>query len=204
MPLDPETRTSLLAQLASGGDQAAWSEFLRLYQPVIFNFARRQGLQDADAQDVVQVVLTRVAAKARTWDSAQDRGSFRGWLAVTVRNLAIDHFRAQQRRPGPLPHAAEVVSDARIGQAQAFDWEQRRSLFHWAADRVRLEFQPSTWAAFWQTAVQQRGVPEVAAELNMSPGAIYVARSRVLARIRQLISHSEFDSTREGLPHADR
>jgi RNA polymerase sigma-70 factor (ECF subfamily) len=125
-------------------------------------------------------------------------------LAVIVRNLAIDHFRAQQRRPAPLPLTAEVVRDARVGQAQAFDWEQRRSLFHWAADRVRLEFQPSTWAAFWQTAVQQRGVPEVAAELNMSPGAIYVARSRVLARIRQLISQSEFDSQSEGLPHADR
>lgn len=204
MPHDPETRTSLLAQLVSGEDQAAWSEFVRLYQPVIFNFARRQGLQDADANDVVQLVLTRVARKARTWDPDQGRGSFRGWLAITVRNLAIDHFRAQQRRPGQLPEAMNPAEAARCDEAQSFDWEQRRSLFHWAADRVRLEFQPSTWSAFWQTAVQQRGVPEVAAELQMSPGAIYVARSRVLARIRQLISHSEFDSLREGLPHADR
>jgi RNA polymerase sigma factor (sigma-70 family) len=203
MPLDPETRTSLLAQLGAGGDHEAWSEFVRLYQPVIFNFALRQGLQDADAQDVVQVVFTRVARKARSWDPAQSRGSFRGWLAVMVRNLAIDQFRAQQRRPGHLPREADVESDARDGEIRAFDWEQRRSLFHWAAERVRQEFQPSTWAAFWQTAVQQRGVPEVAAELNLSSGAIYVARSRVLARIRQLISQSEFDSRWEGLPDAD-
>lgn len=204
MPLDPETRTSLLAQLVSGDDHTAWSEFVRLYQPVIFNFARRQGLQDADANDVVQQVLTRVARKAGTWDPDQGRGSFRGWLAITVRNLAIDHFRAQQRRPDHLARSAELEIRARESESQAFDWEQRRSLFHWAAERVQQEFQPSTWAAFWQTSVQQRGVPEVAAELNMSLGAIYVARSRVLARIRQLISHSEFDSLREGLPHADR
>ncbi len=204
MPLDPETRTSLLAQLGSGVDHEAWSEFVRLYQPVIFNFAVRQGLQDADAQDVVQVVLTRVARKARSWDPAQGRGSFRGWLAVMVRNLAIDHFRAQQRRPGHLSREADVVSDVRDGEPRAFDWEQRRSLFQWAAERVRNEFQASTWDAFWQTSVQQRGVPEVAAELGLSAGAIYVARSRVLARIRQLISQSEFDSQREALPHADR
>jgi RNA polymerase sigma-70 factor (ECF subfamily) len=189
MPLDPETRTSLLAQLAAGDDQQAWSEFVRLYHGVIFNFARRQGLQDADAQDVVQIVLTRVARKARTWDPAQSRGSFRGWLAVTVRNLAIDHFRAQQRRPGPLQDR-----DAVVAGAESFDWEQRRRLFHWAAARVQHEFHASTWQAFWQTAVQQRGVSVVAAELNMSPGAVYVARSRVLARIRQAILQSEFDS----------
>jgi len=192
MSINPETRSSLLVQLADGDNQQAWFEFVELYQPLIFNYAVRYGLQDTDAHDVVQDVLVRVGRKAKTWNPEQGRGSFRGWLAVTVRNLAVDHFRAQKNRPQNL------IDDLAVADAAAsFDWEHRRSLFHWAADRVQQEFQAPTWQAFWQTAVQNRPVTQVAIDLNMSQGAIYVARSRVLARIRQLISQSEFDSSQE-------
>jgi len=192
MSINPETRSSLLVQLADGDNQQAWFEFVELYQPLIFNYAVRYGLQDTDAHDVVQDVLVRVGRKAKTWNPEQGRGSFRGWLAVTVRNLAVDHFRAQKNRPQNL------IDDLAVADAAAsFDWEHRRSLFHWAADRVQQEFQAPTWQAFWQTAVQNRPVTQVAIDLNMSHGAIYVARSRVLARIRQLISQSEFDSSQE-------
>lgn len=202
MNSDPETRHSLIAQLASGDDWEAWTEFQRLYQPVIFNYARRNGLQDADAHDVVQLVLTRVARKASNWDPGRSQGSFRGWLATTVRNLVIDHFRAKKRRPDTIQVMPELVVDSAADTA-VFDLEERRSLFHWAAQRVRQEFQASTWEAFWQTAVQQRSVPQVSAELHLSPGAVYVARSRVLARIRHLVTHNEFDSREEGYPRAD-
>lgn len=190
MSTDPETRTSLLVQLADGENQQAWFEFVDLYQPVIFNYARRRGLQEADAHDVVQVVMARVATKLKAWDADQQRGSFRGWLAIAVKNLAIDYFRSQKLRPIHLPELPEAIAPE-----ADFDWEQRRSLFHWAAARVQQEFQSSTWQAFWRTAVLDQHVAQVARELNMTRGAIYVARSRVLARIRQLISQSEFDST---------
>ncbi len=196
MSIDPETRSSLLVQLADRENQQAWFEFVNLYQPVIYNYARRHGLQDSDAHDVVQGVLVRVARKAKTWNPDQSRGSFRGWLAVTVRNLAIDHFRVQKNRPQSLLDQHEVAA-----ATASFDWEHRRSLFHWAAERVQQEFHSPTWQAFWQTAVQNHPVTQVAADLNMSCGAIYVARSRVLARIRQLISQSEFDSSQEQHHH---
>ncbi len=202
MAQDPETRTSLLLDIADPGNQEAWFEFASIYQGVILNYARRYGLQDADAQDVVQMVMARVAKKIHEWDPERSRGSFRGWLATTVRNLAIDHFRAEKRRPQHWTDSLEEVApkrmvDDRIDPAGAFDWEQRRSLFQWAAGRVQQEFHLQTWQAFWQTAVQNLPASQVARDLQMSCGAVYVARSRVLARIRQLISQSEFDSKLE-------
>jgi RNA polymerase sigma-70 factor (ECF subfamily) len=190
MTLDPETRSSLLVQLSDGDNRKAWFEFVNLYQPVIFNYARRHGLQDADAQDVVQVVLTKVAVKVKSWEAGQGRGSFRRWLSVTVRNLAIDHFRSLKRQPRNLPDLEHLVA-----ATESFDLEQRRSLFRWAAGRVWQETSPTHWQAFILTALQNRPVAEVAAQLGMSNGAIYVARSRVIARIRALISHCEFDSS---------
>lgn len=188
--MDPETRSSLLVQLAAGGaNQQAWFEFVNLYQPVIFNYARRLGLQDADAQDLVQVVLTKVADKAKTWDANQNRGSFRGWLSVIVRHLAIDHFRSQKIRPQHLPDA-DLLPEA----TESFELEHRRSLFRWAIDRVSHETSDKTWQAFLCTAVQNRPAVEVAAHLGMSVGAVYVARSRIIARIRALVASSEFDS----------
>lgn len=190
MTIDPETRTSLLVQLATGDtNQQAWFEFVNLYQPVIFNYARRLGLQDADAQDLVQVVLTKVADKAKSWDVSQNRGSFRGWLSVTVRHLAIDHFRSQKNRPLHLPDA-DLLPEA----SESFDQEHRRSMFRWAIGRVSQETNDKTWQAFLLTAVQNRPAAEVAAQLGMSIGAVYVARSRVIARIRGLVANSEFDS----------
>ncbi|MBL8852592.1 MAG: sigma-70 family RNA polymerase sigma factor [Planctomycetaceae bacterium] len=189
MTIDPETRSSLLVQLADGDNQQAWFEFVNLYQPVIFNYARRQGLQDADAQDVVQVVLTKVSVKAKSWEPDQSRGSFRGWLSVTVRNLAIDHFRSLKNRPQHLSNADQLVA-----ASESFDLEQRRSVFRWATERMLQETNEQTWQAFFLTAVQNRPVAEVAAQLGMTCGAIYVARSRVIARIRALVSNCEFDS----------
>jgi RNA polymerase sigma-70 factor (ECF subfamily) len=191
MTFDPETRSSLLVQLADGDNRKAWFEFVNLYQPVIFNYARRHGLQDADAQDVVQVVLTKVAVKAKSWEAGQSRGSFRRWLSVTVRNLAIDHFRSLKRQPRNLPDVEHLVA-----ATESFDLEQRRSLFRWAAGRICQETSPKNWQAFILTAMQNGPVAEVAAQLGMTTGAVYVARSRIIARIRALVSNCEFDSSK--------
>lgn len=188
----PETRLSLLLRLGDLADQQAWNEFLAVYQPVIIRLAQRQGLQEADALDLVQNLFSRIAKKAKNWRHDGAIGTFRGWLAVTIRNLAIDHFRKQQRLP-------TSVSDSQLQQIPAtidheFDLQQRRQLFHWAACRCRSEFTPKTWDAFWLTAIEHRSVVEVAADLSISSGAVYIARSRVLARIRALVENSCFDT----------
>lgn len=189
----PETRLSLLLRLGDLADNQAWSEFLAIYQPLVFRLAVRQGLQDADAHDLVQTLFARVAKKASNWQADPSVGSFRGWLAITSRNLVIDHFRKQQRQPG-------YISDSQLHNLSAdsidqdFDLQQRRQLFQWAASRCRSEFTTKTWDAFWLTAIENKAVAEVASLLSISTGAVYIAKSRVLARIRSLVENSSFDT----------
>lgn len=190
----PETRLSLLLRIGNPADEQAWREFVEIYQPVVVQMARRRGLQEADAQDLVQTLLSRVAKKSRQWDSDPRTGSFRGWLATTTRNLVIDHFRQQQRQPGAMADSQWQHLAVAATEEQEYDLQHRRELFQWAAQRCRSEFADKTWQAFHRTSVEQESVAQVAQSLSLTAGAVYIARSRVLARIRAVIQNSDFDS----------
>ncbi len=186
----PRTRPSLLVRLRDGRDQQAWSQFVDLYAPLVYRFARRRGLQDADAADLTQDVLQAVSGGIQRLDYDPRRGTFRGWLFTVARNK-LRNFLAAQRRPGRGTGdaaAQQLLQElpAREGdQAAWWDEEYERRVFSWAAGQARGAFRDSTWQAFWQTAVEGHPPGEVAAGLRLSVGAVYVARSRVLARLRQ-------------------
>ncbi len=201
MPDEPDTRLSLIARLAAPADQAAWSEFVTLYEPLVYRLARRKGLQDADARDLCQEVFRAVAGAVGRWDPAG--GTFRGWLLRIARNLLINLLARERRHPrgtgGTDIHAllADRPAPADDEASALFDAEYARRAFEWAADAVRGEFTPATWEAFRRTALDGRRAKEVGAELGMSAGAVYIARSRVLARIRRRVE--EFDPAAAGL-----
>jgi RNA polymerase sigma-70 factor (ECF subfamily) len=187
---DPLTRHTLLAKLRAPGDEAAWFEFVSLYEPLVYRLARQKGLQDADAQDLCQEVFRAVAGAIGRWNPAG--GSFRGWLRTITRNLLINLLARQRRHPrGSGDSEVQALLAAQPEpdpEASAlFDIEYGRRLFEWAADAVRGEFTLKTWEAFRRTAVEGRKPPEVAAELGMTVGAVYIVRSRVLARLRQRV-----------------
>ena len=191
---DPETRHTLLAKLRAPDNDAAWSEFVGLYEPLVYRLARRNGLQDADAQDLCQDVFRAVAGAIGRWDPAG--GSFRGWLRRIARNLLINLLARQRRHPrGSGDSEVQALLAAQPEpdpEASAlFDAEYQRRLFEWAADAVRGEFTLKTWDAFWRTAVEGRRPKDVAAELGLSVGAVYIARSRVLARLRRRIEQQD-------------
>ncbi len=187
-----QTRASLLLRIRDAQDTQAWGEFVEIYESLIYRVARQQGVQHADALELTQEVLLTVARSINRWDAEPSRGSFRGWLRRVARNLTINYLIRQRRHPQgvgdtdfqsllaeqPDPHSEESAS---------FDLECRRSLFLRAAQQIQDEFQASTWLAFWNSCVLQQSVKEVAAELEMTPGAIYVARSRVMARLRKCV-----------------
>lgn len=188
----PDTRHTLIAKLRDPGDAAAWREFISLYEPLIYRVARTKGLQDADAQDLCQEVFRAVARAVDRWVPDPSRGTFRGWLFTIARNLTVNFLSRRGRHPqGSGDTAFHERLDALPADdpdtSAEFDTEYRKRLFRWAADRVKDEFTPRTWQAFWQTAVENRPVTSVADELGMTAGAVYVARSRVLARLRQRI-----------------
>ncbi len=189
----PDTRASLLLRLQQPEDELAWQEFVEIYQPLIERLAVRYGLQSADAQDVAQDVLTRVAKAVSQWDHDPARGTFRGWLTRVTRNLTIEQLRARTRRPRTNPESGQLEQFDRSADS-AFQLEQRRELFGWAARNVRHQFAPATWQAFWLTAVEQQAPNAVAEQLGLSAGAVYIARSRVMAHLREVIERSEFES----------
>ncbi len=189
---EPVTRHTLIIKLRDPADAGAWHEFVALYEPLIYRLARRKGLQDADARDICQEVFRVVAHAIDRWDIDPTRGSFRGWLSRIARNLLINFLtrRPYRLRGSGSTSVQELLEALPADDPSAtalFEAEYRKRLFRWAADEVKSGFVPKTWAAFWQTAVEGRTAGDVAAELGMSVGAIYIARSRVLARLRNRI-----------------
>jgi RNA polymerase sigma factor (sigma-70 family) len=191
MTAPPLTRASLLVRLRDPNDGEAWKEFVRLYAAVIYGFARKRGLQDADAADLMQEVLRSVAAAVGRLNYDPGKGTFRGWLYSITRNKIYNFLEARARHPRGSgdSNAHQRLEEYPGREADADDWdkEYERKAFAWAADRVRDEFQPTTWQAFWMTAVDGHNARDVGTRLGMSPGAVYVAKSRVLARLRQEI-----------------
>jgi RNA polymerase sigma-70 factor (ECF subfamily) len=190
MDQSPGTRHSLIVKLRDPADPMAWREFVALYEPLVYQLGRRKGLQDADALDLCQEVFQAVARSVERWDPA--RGSFRGWLSQIARNLLINLLsRRQYRLKGSGATSVQELLEAQEaddpGATALFEVEYKKALFRWAAEATRDEFSPTTWQAFWETAVEGRPPLEVSAELCLSIGAVYVARSRVLARLKRRI-----------------
>lgn len=198
----PKTRASLILRLRHPDDQLAWSEFVEIYQPLIFRLARNKGLQEADSLDLTQEVLARVAKAVGQFDP-DGAGTFRGWISRITRNLVIDFLRSKQRRQLTSDETGirqMIESLPTEEDSRWFDLEHRRQVFSWAAAKIKDEFQETTWNAFWQTSVQQQSVKQVAADLEISHGAVYIARSRVIAKLKQKVSqHLDGTSTSETL-----
>lgn len=183
------TRPSLLLRIRHADDKTAWHEFFEIYAPLIHSYARYLGLQDADALDLTQEVLQTIAAKASHFDYDPGRGSFRGWLRTVTRNKLRDLADRRQRQPAATGDSGfqAVLREQADPQSDEHIWNQHHQwhLFLWAAQKVRVDFRPSTWEAFWNVTVENQPVRQVAQQLGVSVGAVHIAKSRVLARLRE-------------------
>jgi len=191
----PVTRPSLLVCLRDPHDGGAWSQFVAIYSPLVYRFARRGGLQASDAADVTQEVFRAVARSIRHFEYDRQRGSFRGWLIAVARSKVQNFLgkRKSQLEAAGGTQARELLEQqgSREDEETFVEREHRRCLFDWAVEQIRGEFQPSTWQAFWQTSVEGRSAKEVADTLGMTTGAVYIARSRILARLKAKIQQVE-------------
>jgi RNA polymerase sigma-70 factor (ECF subfamily) len=182
---DPRaTRPSLLLRLRDAADSAAWDEFAALYGPIIRGYCRRRGLQAADADDVGQEVLARVARAIGGFHYQPDRGRFRDWFGAVTRNQ-ITRFvegRGRQARATGHDEAADLLDDS----AEDPEWsaEFHARILEAALGRIRGDFEPNTWDAFARVWGDSRPAPEVARELGLTIDAVYAAKSRVLRRLR--------------------
>ncbi len=181
---------SLLLRLKAD-DPAAWERMVRLYGPLIYHWCRRAGLQPADAADVGQEILRTVARKISDFRRDRPGDSFRGWLRIIARRRLQDHRRrlsrstigsggsATQRLLIHVPAPGEQAEDAANEEAEA------TLVYRRALGLLRQDFEERTWQAFWRVVVDEEDAAGVAAELGMTVNAIYLAKSRILRRLRQ-------------------
>jgi RNA polymerase sigma-70 factor (ECF subfamily) len=177
------TSPSLLQRLRRPDAGEAWSRFVDLYTPLLLFWARQSGLQESDAADVVQDILVTLLERLPGFDYTPGR-SFRNWLCTITRNKCREYFRRQQVRRGePLGEQADA-RQADPSTALAEDDYQVYVLGR-ALALMQQEFQPTTWQACWEHVVQGRPAEEVAAEVGISVNAVYLAKSRVLRKLRR-------------------
>jgi RNA polymerase sigma-70 factor (ECF subfamily) len=176
------TPISLLEQLRQPAAGPAWDRFVLLYTPLLYNWAGRLGVEGADADDLVQNVFTALLLELPRFEYDPGR-RFRGWLWGVVRNKARDRRRVARVATGGGFDAIPDRDDADPGVA-VDEREYRQYLTRRAVDLMRSDFEPVTWRAFWATAVEERTAAEVATDLGITENAVYLARGRVLRRLR--------------------
>jgi RNA polymerase sigma-70 factor (ECF subfamily) len=199
-----DTRYSLLLRLNDASNEAAWMEFVELYETTLFRYVRSKGLQDADASEVVQQVLIAVHRSVDGW-TPQRAGSFRAWLLRVASNLATSVVRKRYRQRmltggTTVSEALKAVSSTAHQEAteeEEFHW--RQWAFCWASTRVQREVTDKTWQAFWLTAVDNQASADVARQLGLSIGAVYAAKCRVLQRLRDAAREIDESATMQDI-----
>ena len=198
MAMNPDTRASLILRLADARDTQAWDEFTRIYQPVVYRLARARGLQHADAEELVQEAMLAVARAVHAWVPDRSRGRFRDWLRRIARNLTVNFVTRRKHQVWGSGDTdvqrlleAEQDSGADAEVSRMFEIEYRRELFRVAAARVQACVKESTWQAFWLSTIDDLPIGEVARRLGLSVGSVYIARSRVMARLTDEVRRFE-------------
>jgi RNA polymerase sigma-70 factor (ECF subfamily) len=203
------TRASLLSRLRDLGDSDSWRTFFETYWRLLYNVARKAGLNDSEAQDVVQETVISVARRMPEFRYDPAKGSFKQWLLLITRRRIQDHLRHRYRalpsadvRPEELSRGAEDVAeiglppDARMEAAWEQEWQD--NLFHAALARVRQRANPKHYQVFDYCVLQEVPAPEVARMLGLNAAQVYLARHRMSAAVKRAVRELEAELGRPG------
>jgi RNA polymerase sigma-70 factor, ECF subfamily len=179
------TSLSLIEKLARPElDQIAWGRFVDLYAPLLHFWALKNGLRRDEAADLVQDVLIELMRRLPRFEYDPEQ-SFRSWLRRIIQNRAIDYFRRKGRQPQQAA-SGELTSLNAAHHVQSFtDDEYRSQLARRALELVQSEFSETTWRACWMHIVEDRDGAHIARELGITRNAVFLAKRRVLARLRE-------------------
>jgi RNA polymerase sigma-70 factor (ECF subfamily) len=185
-----ETSTSLLKRVQSGSDGESWNRLVEVYTPLIRGWLGRWSHLNHDADDLVQEVMAVVVRKLPEFRRQPRPGAFRCWLRTITVNCLRAHWRACQSRPTVVGDTdfiqlLEQLEDPASGLSRQWDEEHDRHVFQRLLEIVRPHFEPATWDAFRLVALEGKSPDEAAAELELTVNAVFIAKSRVLRRLRQ-------------------
>ena len=185
-----DTSITLLQRLQSSDDSENWDRLMSLYRPLLMAWLRKYHVQDFDLDDLMQEVLMAVAKDLPTFDHNGRTGAFRAWLRSIMVNRLRNFWRSRGRQL-----QAQGGSDIQLRLAQLDDpssemsqlWNQQHDLHvaHQLLQQVEPDFTAQTWAAFTRVAIDGQRADAVAVELGISTNAVFIAKSRVLSRLRR-------------------
>jgi RNA polymerase sigma-70 factor (ECF subfamily) len=184
------TSATLLERLRDRTDAEAWRRLVDLYSPLLTNWLRRHALQNADVEDLVQEVLTTVAREVPAFQHSGRTGAFRHWLRSILANRLREFWRANRIRPaatGDSDFAAflDQLADPASGISRLWNQEHDQHLARRLLAMIEPQFAPTTWQAFRRVVLEGARPDTVAAELGLTVNAIFIAKSRILQRLRQ-------------------
>ena len=211
---DLKTRRSLLSRLRDLDDRDSWRTFFDLYWRLLYNVARRAGLTEADAQDVVQETVVAVARQMPEFRYDQAKGTFKQWLFRIVRRRVADHLRRVYRQPpkgelafDPLAEdeeSATVAPDDRTGEfGAAWEQEWKQAILDAAVARVREQANPKHFQVFDYCVRQGWPAGKVATTLGMNIAQVYLARHRVSQAVKTAARAINEERSRGGIASPD-
>jgi RNA polymerase sigma-70 factor (ECF subfamily) len=193
------TRQSLLSRLKDWGDQEGWQAFFDTYWRLIYNAAIRSGLNDAEAQDVVQETVISVLKSMPTFAYDVERGSFKGWLLNLTRWRILDHLRMKHSRvqsgarddrsPTETSEIERVPDPASLRLEETWDMEWEQNLVEAACERVKRKVDAKHYQIFDLYAFKQWPVSKVARTFGIHTGQVYLIKHRIGALVKKEISH---------------
>jgi RNA polymerase sigma-70 factor (ECF subfamily) len=187
-----DTPISLLERLHLGPDPASWERLVALYTPLILGWLQRYGVQPADADDLLQEVLTVLLRELPEFRHDLRRGAFRRWLRAIVVNRLRPFWRSRKTRPQPvgqtdLETVLDQLEDPESDLSRQWDEEHDRHVVRRLLELIEPEFEPATWQAFRLLVLEGLPTATVAERVGITANAVRIAKHRVLARFREEI-----------------
>lgn len=185
-----ETRKSLIVRLQNAHNDSAWRDFVCTYEGFLNGLVRRQGVPERHIPDVIQQILLSIANSVDAWKDDGKSASFRRWMGTVSRNVVM-RFMSRERRQAGGVGGSDLIAVLQNVEAPPDEHTVRQyehELIVWAAEQVRNEFLETSWRAFWLTVIDGQPVDAAANQLRVSPGSIYMSRSRIMARIKAKVA----------------
>jgi len=183
-----DTSLSLLTRLQDVEDSVSWGRFNELYTPLMHRWLGQYGISATDRDDIVQNVMSAVAQEIETFQHNQRAGAFRTWLRRMLVFRVQNFWRNSKRQPvaatSDLQEQLNQLADENSEQSHIWNQEHDRAVVGRLMEIVRPRFQDHTWQAFAQQMLEGRNPAQVAQNLGITPGAVYMARNRILAALR--------------------
>ena len=187
--MDPAgTRETLINRMRqTNSDTRSWSEFYELYWKLVYSVARKAGLSETDAEDVVQETFLKVSKSIKKFDYDPSKGRFRNWLCLITKQQVANHYRKSKNLP-PLPsnwnedpdEPARDIPDPTSDWDSLWEAEDRKHTMHLALTKLKDKVKPKPYQIFLAHCIKGMPVKEVVSLLEVSDNEVYLAKSRVM------------------------